>query len=534
MPKNLLTRWLQIIKLTSLCIMIEHEGVQDIHVYFEEDKTSPLLSFKLPEDNLSSASTIPFSSNPEVTNVRIIGDVKLNEKVTVSGDVIGGTEQASTIQMFITISKNFDVESDLQSISLSQTEKVFLIPSEAVGHYLVAKYTPIDANGNFGDSVYAISDEYVKNSTPKKNVRGKNKNMKVASLKSGEKLDIKFYNNRAVGDNHTCWSRHLGKIIRDGNICPVQVQTWKEMKKEVKNRLWGAVKERFEHENMESYREVTLDHMGYLWTAWRSDMYKKYVIPCKTKVEALKNCPPHMSVKDWTWLVNEKFFTDEFQRISKRNIKNRGKTVMPHRSGSKPYRAIMYDMGGKDGNPPDFPSLFFETRQKDGKLQDQESTKKYDELVKTMQSDPSLSTIEVIDKCFGPQSHNHVFGYGGGIKRKEMTGSKSSYRKLQNQEMTNKYDEIVKTTQSHPSLSTKEIIDKYFGPQSHNRIFRYRGGKKRKQLIGSRSAYEKELEAKIKERDAKIQEKEEENRNLKRRLERIESRLDLMENGDLH
>ncbi|XP_065861879.1 uncharacterized protein [Euphorbia lathyris] len=334
----------------------------------------------MPECNPSLDPIISISSNPKVTNVKIVGGLKVNRKVTVSGVVVGGNEQASTIQMFITTSKNFGVENDFQSISLSQTEKVFLIPPEAVGQYLVAKYTPIAEDGKFGDSVYIISDKYVKDSTPQgmRKVRGKNMNKKVASLKTGEKLKIEFYNNRAVGDNHKSWSRHLGRLVRDVNICPIQFQTWKDVTKEVKNHLWVSVKDCFENENMDIYREETLEHMGYLWTAWRSTLYLTYVRPCKTKGEALKNCPPFINVGDWTWLVNEKFSTEEFQRMSKRNMKNRAKTVMPHRSGSKPHRAIIYDM---------------------------------DEIVKTTQFDPSLSTMEVIDKCFGPQSHNRVFGY---------------------------------------------------------------------------------------------------------------------------
>ncbi|XP_065871762.1 uncharacterized protein [Euphorbia lathyris] len=145
--------------------------------------------------------------------------------------------------------------------------------------------------------------------------------------------------------------------------------------------------------------------------------------------EAIKHLPPHITIVDWTWLVNNKFFTEAFLKRRKLSIDNRAKAVMHHRSGSKPHRTIMYDMGGKDGNPPDFLSLFFETRQKDGKLQDEEATKKYDEIVETIQSKPSLSTIEVIDKCFGPQTHSHVFGYGGGIKRKDILGSKSTKEK---------------------------------------------------------------------------------------------------------
>ncbi|XP_065854325.1 uncharacterized protein [Euphorbia lathyris] len=101
---------------------------------------------------------------------------------------------------------------------------------------------------------------------------------------------------------------------------------------------------------------------------------------------------------------------------------------MYHKSGSKPHREIIYGMGGKDGNPLDFLKLFFETRQKGGTLQDEATTKKYDEIVKTIESEPSLSTIEVIEKCFGPQTHSHVFGFGGGMKRKHVVGSKSTYK----------------------------------------------------------------------------------------------------------
>ena len=58
-----------------------------------------------------------------MTNVKILGDLKPNKKVTICGTVIGGIEQVSTVQLFITISENFDVEIGLQAISQSQTEK---------------------------------------------------------------------------------------------------------------------------------------------------------------------------------------------------------------------------------------------------------------------------------------------------------------------------------------------------------------------------------------------------------------------------
>ncbi|XP_050203526.1 uncharacterized protein LOC126653630 [Mercurialis annua] len=102
---------------------------------------------------------------------------------------------------------------------------------------------------------------------------------------------------------------------------------------------------------------------------------------------------------------------------------------IPHRSGSKPHRDLIYGMGGKDGNPPDSSKVFFATRQKNGNLVDQEAMNKYDEIMKVKESNTSFDDIELIEKCFGSQSHSHVFCYGGGIKRKHLVESNSSYVK---------------------------------------------------------------------------------------------------------
>ncbi|XP_044510473.1 uncharacterized protein LOC123228997 [Mangifera indica] len=157
--------------------------------------------------------------------------------------------------------------------------------------------------------------------------------------------------------------------------------------------------------------------MNTLWVNWRSCLNAKYVKPCKTVAEALKNKPEGMEKEDWEWLTKH-FFTKDFQKISSQASQNRAKSSMPHRTGSKPHRQIIYDMGGKEGNPPDMGILFFETRKKDGKLVEPETEEKHLQIVKTIQAEPTLSIIEVIEKCFGAQHHSNVFGYGGGIKRK--------------------------------------------------------------------------------------------------------------------
>ncbi|KAG6503480.1 hypothetical protein ZIOFF_035795 [Zingiber officinale] len=52
-----------------------------------------------------------------------------------------------------------------------------------------------------------------------------------------------------------------------------------------------------------------------------------------------------------------------------------------------------------------------------------------DEIVKTIQSTTSLSHIEVVEKCFGPQRHSHIFGFRGGMKRKHFNCSQATYIK---------------------------------------------------------------------------------------------------------
>ncbi|XP_073306719.1 uncharacterized protein [Primulina huaijiensis] len=181
--------------------------------------------------------------------------------------------------------------------------------------------------------------------------------------------------------------------------------------------------------SIELYREHTLEHMGALWTAWRSSLNVDYVRPCKTKAEVLKNVPQGFNSKEWDWLVTNKFLTDEFQKNSNQNSNNRVNGVIPHRTRSKPHRQLIYEMGGKDNNPPDIAKIFYKTRHKNGKLVEPEAQEKYDEIVKTVQSNSSLSHIEVVEKCFGPQCHSHVFGFGGGMKRKHFNCSQAAYIK---------------------------------------------------------------------------------------------------------
>ncbi|KAH0765127.1 hypothetical protein KY285_000998 [Solanum tuberosum] len=57
---------------------------------------------------------------------------------------------------------------------------------------------------------------------------------------------------------------------------------------------------------------------------------------------------------------------------------------------------------GKDGNPPDLATIFFETRKKDNKLVQPEAIEKHvrlAQLKEMVQADPSLPIIEIVEKC---------------------------------------------------------------------------------------------------------------------------------------
>jgi len=47
-----------------------------------------------------------------------------------------------------------------------------------------------------------------------------------------------------------------------------------------------------------------------------------------------------------------------------------------------------------------------------------------------VQADPYLPIIAIVEKCCGPQTRSHVFGFGGGVKAKDLKGGTSSKAEL--------------------------------------------------------------------------------------------------------
>ncbi|XP_033508508.1 uncharacterized protein [Nicotiana tomentosiformis] len=140
--------------------------------------------------------------------------------------------------------------------------------------------------------------------------------------------------------------------------------------------MWQAVTDKFDSDNINDQRDHVLKHMRKLWNNWKGSMHKN--IKYKPFRDTLRDVPEGVDKSDWEWLVKEHFLTEKFK-------------------------------GGKDGNPPDMATIFFETRKKDDKLVEPETNEKY-----------------VVERCFGPQRKSHIVGFGGGITAKELKGSNSS------------------------------------------------------------------------------------------------------------
>ncbi|XVF00530.1 hypothetical protein REPUB_Repub04eG0008800 [Reevesia pubescens] len=120
-------------------------------------------------ESVSIVSGTVRQAPPKVTNVKIIGDLRENSKITVTGTVTRGTEGSSRVQWFKTNSLTFNGENDLEAMSASKVAKAFRIPLGAVGYYIVAKYTPMTPDGESGEPVYVISERAVETLPPSLN-----------------------------------------------------------------------------------------------------------------------------------------------------------------------------------------------------------------------------------------------------------------------------------------------------------------------------------------------------------------------------
>ncbi|XP_056687817.1 uncharacterized protein [Spinacia oleracea] len=307
--------------------------------------------------------------------------------------------------------------------------------------------------------------------------RGRNKCKKIAKLKPNEKLQIQFFNNRAVGDNHNVFARHLGIIVRNTNMCPVKVHKRADIGDKEKEHMWAAVTDSFTNENMEAYKEHVLDHMKELWRKWRSDLLRYKIIHKKLTLKAAYNASPPdgLNKSEWQWLIKEIFSKREFKERSARNSNNRAqylKELMP-RTGSKPFRQVIWDdLGGNNGKKPNLVDVFYSTRKKGTQLPNAETTQKYEELRETMAKDPSLSQVEVVQQVFKSKSRDRVVGFGGGIKLKDVRGPQPSRAELQTKlNAANKQNEVLANRVEEVQAENNEMKERVSLVESRMKMF---------------------------------------------------------------
>ncbi|GAB2294254.1 hypothetical protein Dimus_028469 [Dionaea muscipula] len=142
---------------------------------------------------------------------------------------------------------------------------------------------------------------------------------------------------------------------------------------------------------------------------------------CRVRIKSFKEISP--MDQDHMWAV--------VQKKSEQNCKNRAKLKdgLFHRTGSKPFRVISWEMGGKDGNPPTLETMYFETRKTKNETLEELTARKYDQITEVKRSQPSISTINLIETCFKPRK-GHVICFGGVVKPKDLRKSQPSREEL--------------------------------------------------------------------------------------------------------
>ncbi|GAB2266324.1 hypothetical protein Dimus_001338 [Dionaea muscipula] len=212
----------------------------------------------------------------------------------------------------------------------------------------------------------------------------------------------------------------------------VRIKSFKEINLMDQDHMWAMVQDSFKNDNFELHRKYVFQHMKKLWDNWRGELKQYIKKKCgNDKALALERGHKDFEQEDWAWLIENHFFTDKFLKKSEQNCRNRAKLEdgLLHRTGSKLFKVISWEMGGKDGNPPTLETMYFETRKTKNKTLEEAAARKYDQITEVRRSQPSISTIDLIETCFKPQK-GHVICFGGAVKPKDLRSSQPSRAEL--------------------------------------------------------------------------------------------------------
>eukprot|EP00250_Pteridium_aquilinum_P034177 c7193_g1_i1 orf=271-5415(-) len=123
---------------------------------------TPVNSEGIQGDPVSAITGKVLIAPPKVAQLKILGDIREGNIVSISASIVGGMEDVSRVQWFKTMSAEVSLDdASLEAISSSKVAKDFRIPVGAVGYHLAAKYTPARIDGDCGEPVLVVSDQVV-------------------------------------------------------------------------------------------------------------------------------------------------------------------------------------------------------------------------------------------------------------------------------------------------------------------------------------------------------------------------------------
>ncbi|KAJ7530247.1 hypothetical protein O6H91_15G086300 [Diphasiastrum complanatum] len=194
---------------------------------------TPFNSEGICGDPISAVTARVLRAPPRVNQLRIVGDIREGNKVVVSGQFVGGVEGASRVQWFKTISPHVMSDSDLDAISTSKIAKAFRIPLGAIGHYLVAKYTPVRSDGESGEAAFVISDSPVEMLPPSLNFLSI-----TGDFLEGETLTASYgYIGGHEGGSHYDWYIHENEYDPGSTLPEARQQLQHFVTKEAVHKL---------------------------------------------------------------------------------------------------------------------------------------------------------------------------------------------------------------------------------------------------------------------------------------------------------
>ncbi|KAL2931573.1 Autonomous transposable element EN-1 mosaic protein [Bienertia sinuspersici] len=198
----------------------------------------------------------------------------------------------------------------------------------------------------------------------------------MAKMRPGEKLKVDFnMNGQPIGDHRATLANYCGALVKDPLNAPLyEVEQFSQIPQENKDKMWSLFLDKFDigHDDDQEEEERKKKYMQrrkFIMESLNKKLKSDYYDTEETDEDRLKeeNMPNLVDKKDWEWLVKY-FGSEEFQKKSQRNIKNRSCLDAGHTAGSKSFAQKAEDMYKRDKVMPGLLDVYEETHLTSDKL----------------------------------------------------------------------------------------------------------------------------------------------------------------------